>query len=175
MKTSKMLSLSSALLAASAIAFMTFAGTAAARTNIIHLDAHGCAKPTERWCVFQRRCIQKTAQCKKVSVFVAPHCNPKRCSDGRVFPTCSAAGFTLNYSVDPCKNLTSSSSSSSSSSSTESSSSSSESSTASSSSSSISVECVGCDRDAHGCYASAGYTWCAPRNRCVRPWKESCR
>ncbi|MDD5026439.1 MAG: hypothetical protein PHH13_03630 [Candidatus Peribacteraceae bacterium] len=165
MKTSKVLSLFSPLLAASAIAFMTFAGTAAARTGIIHLDAHGCAKPTERWCVFQRRCIQKTAQCKKLSVFVAPHCNPKRCSDGRVFPTCSAAGFTLNYSVDPCKNLTSSSSSFASS----------ESSTSSSSSSSISVKCVGCDRDAHGCYTSAGYTWCAPRNRCVRPWKEPCR
>lgn len=31
--------------------------------------------------------------------------------------------------------------------------------------------CVGCDVDAHGCKASAGYTWCAAENSCVRPWE----
>jgi hypothetical protein len=30
---------------------------------------------------------------------------------------------------------------------------------------------VGGDSDAHGCKASAGYTWCAKENRCVRPWE----
>ncbi len=29
---------------------------------------------------------------------------------------------------------------------------------------------VGGDRDSHGCIPSAGYTWCAPLNKCVRPW-----
>ena len=29
---------------------------------------------------------------------------------------------------------------------------------------------VGGDRDKHGCIGSAGYTWCAGLNRCVRPW-----
>jgi hypothetical protein len=30
---------------------------------------------------------------------------------------------------------------------------------------------VGGDSDPHGCKASAGYTWCAKENRCVRPWE----
>ena len=30
---------------------------------------------------------------------------------------------------------------------------------------------VGSDRDAHGCKASAGYTWCERENACVRPWE----
>jgi hypothetical protein len=30
---------------------------------------------------------------------------------------------------------------------------------------------VGADRDAHGCIASAGYTWCAREAACVRPWE----
>ncbi len=29
---------------------------------------------------------------------------------------------------------------------------------------------VGGDRDSHGCIPSAGYVWCAPLNKCVRPW-----
>lgn len=30
---------------------------------------------------------------------------------------------------------------------------------------------VGGDMDAHGCKASAGYSWCASANQCVRPWE----
>ena len=30
---------------------------------------------------------------------------------------------------------------------------------------------VGGDSDVHGCKASAGYTWCARENKCVRPWE----
>ncbi len=30
---------------------------------------------------------------------------------------------------------------------------------------------LGSDRDAHGCIGSAGYTWCAREQRCVRPWE----
>lgn len=30
---------------------------------------------------------------------------------------------------------------------------------------------VGGDRDEHGCIGSAGYSWCARENRCVRPWE----
>ncbi len=33
---------------------------------------------------------------------------------------------------------------------------------------------VGGDRDAHGCIGSAGYTWCATKNKCLRTWEESC-
>ncbi len=29
----------------------------------------------------------------------------------------------------------------------------------------------GSDQDAHGCKASAGYTWCARSSRCERPWE----
>lgn len=29
----------------------------------------------------------------------------------------------------------------------------------------------GTDRDEHGCIHSAGYSWCARENRCVRPWE----
>eukprot|EP01012_Entosiphon_sulcatum_P004747 TRINITY_DN11962_c0_g1_i1.p2 TRINITY_DN11962_c0_g1~~TRINITY_DN11962_c0_g1_i1.p2 ORF type:complete len:181 (-),score=3.34 TRINITY_DN11962_c0_g1_i1:56-574(-) len=28
--------------------------------------------------------------------------------------------------------------------------------------------------DEHGCIAGAGYTWCDPRGKCLRPWEESC-
>ena len=31
--------------------------------------------------------------------------------------------------------------------------------------------CVGCDADEHGCRASAGYSWCAAENSCVRSWE----
>lgn len=30
---------------------------------------------------------------------------------------------------------------------------------------------VGGDRDAHGCIASAGYSWCAKTNQCEMPWE----
>ncbi|GMI48348.1 hypothetical protein TrCOL_g8842 [Triparma columacea] len=36
---------------------------------------------------------------------------------------------------------------------------------------------VGGDRDSHGCIGSAGYTWCAGKSKCVRPWEvdmDSC-
>jgi len=29
----------------------------------------------------------------------------------------------------------------------------------------------GADRDEHGCIRSAGYSWCAKEDRCVRPWE----
>lgn len=29
----------------------------------------------------------------------------------------------------------------------------------------------GSDRDGHGCIGSAGYSWCARENKCVRPWE----
>ncbi len=33
---------------------------------------------------------------------------------------------------------------------------------------------VGGDRDEHGCIGSAGYSWCANKNKCLRTWEESC-
>jgi len=30
---------------------------------------------------------------------------------------------------------------------------------------------VGGDRDTHGCLPSAGYSWCARENACMRPWE----
>jgi len=30
------------------------------------------------------------------------------------------------------------------------------------------------DRDSHGCYSSAGYTWCGVKNKCIRTWEEKC-
>ena len=33
---------------------------------------------------------------------------------------------------------------------------------------------VGGDKDAHGCIASAGYTWCVVKNKCLRTWEEKC-
>ena len=33
---------------------------------------------------------------------------------------------------------------------------------------------VGNDRDSHGCISSAGYTWCAVKNKCLRTWEEKC-
>jgi hypothetical protein len=35
-------------------------------------------------------------------------------------------------------------------------------------------ELVGNDRDEHGCIGSAGYTWCAAKNKCLRTWEEAC-
>jgi hypothetical protein len=39
---------------------------------------------------------------------------------------------------------------------------------------SLCIPMVGGDRDAHGCIGSAGYTWCAVKNKCLRPFEESC-
>jgi hypothetical protein len=33
---------------------------------------------------------------------------------------------------------------------------------------------VGNDRDENGCIASAGYTWCEPKGKCLRLWEEEC-
>ncbi len=33
---------------------------------------------------------------------------------------------------------------------------------------------VGNDRDEHGCIGSAGYTWCAAKEKCLRIWEENC-
>ena len=36
------------------------------------------------------------------------------------------------------------------------------------------VNIVGGDSDIHGCKASAGYSWCEVKNKCLRPWEEKC-
>lgn len=33
---------------------------------------------------------------------------------------------------------------------------------------------VGNDTDAHGCKPSAGYSWCAAKQKCIRVWEEPC-
>ena len=33
---------------------------------------------------------------------------------------------------------------------------------------------IGGDKDAHGCLGSAGYSWCAVKNKCLRVWEEKC-
>jgi len=33
---------------------------------------------------------------------------------------------------------------------------------------------VGGDKDQYGCIPSAGYSWCAAKNRCIRSWEELC-
>lgn len=33
---------------------------------------------------------------------------------------------------------------------------------------------VGGDKDEHGCIGSAGYTWCEPKQQCLREWEEPC-
>lgn len=33
---------------------------------------------------------------------------------------------------------------------------------------------VGGDKDEHGCIGSAGYTWCEPKEKCLRVWEEEC-
>ena len=35
-------------------------------------------------------------------------------------------------------------------------------------------EIIGGDRDEHGCIGSAGYTWCASKQKCLRTWEEEC-
>ena len=32
----------------------------------------------------------------------------------------------------------------------------------------------GSDRDEYGCIPSAGYEWCEPLQKCIRPWEEEC-
>ncbi len=32
----------------------------------------------------------------------------------------------------------------------------------------------GGDKDEHGCIPSAGYKWCEAKQKCIRPWEESC-
>jgi hypothetical protein len=33
---------------------------------------------------------------------------------------------------------------------------------------------VGNDSDSHGCKASAGYSWCEAKQKCLRAWEENC-
>ena len=33
---------------------------------------------------------------------------------------------------------------------------------------------VGNDEDEHGCKASAGYSWCESKQKCLRTWEEKC-
>jgi len=33
---------------------------------------------------------------------------------------------------------------------------------------------VGNDTDEHGCIGSAGYSWCEPKNTCLRIWEQAC-
>ena len=39
---------------------------------------------------------------------------------------------------------------------------------------STSTPIVGGDKDAHGCIGSAGYSWCAEKDKCLRVWEEKC-
>ncbi len=34
---------------------------------------------------------------------------------------------------------------------------------------------LGNDSDEHGCKASAGYSWCEPLKKCIRPWETECK
>lgn len=33
---------------------------------------------------------------------------------------------------------------------------------------------IGGDRDGHGCIPSAGYSWCAEKQKCIRVWEDNC-
>jgi len=33
---------------------------------------------------------------------------------------------------------------------------------------------IGGEQDAHGCYLSAGYSWCTASSKCIRIWEEYC-
>lgn len=33
---------------------------------------------------------------------------------------------------------------------------------------------IGNETDEHGCLLMAGYTWCEPKQRCIRTWEEEC-
>ena len=37
-----------------------------------------------------------------------------------------------------------------------------------------SPQLVGNDRDEHGCIGSAGYSWCATKQKCIRIFEEDC-
>ena len=41
-------------------------------------------------------------------------------------------------------------------------------------SSPASTQIMGGDTDVHGCIPTAGYTWCASKNKCLRTWEEDC-
>lgn len=34
---------------------------------------------------------------------------------------------------------------------------------------------IGGETDEHGCYLTAGYSWCAAKQKCLRPWEEECK
>lgn len=38
----------------------------------------------------------------------------------------------------------------------------------------VQPEALGSDRDEHGCIASAGYSWCEAKGKCLRVWEEKC-
>ena len=33
---------------------------------------------------------------------------------------------------------------------------------------------IGGQKDEHGCLTAAGYSWCAAKNKCIRPWEQYC-
>ena len=33
---------------------------------------------------------------------------------------------------------------------------------------------IGGDKDEHGCYIAAGYSWCETKQKCLRNWEEIC-
>lgn len=33
---------------------------------------------------------------------------------------------------------------------------------------------IGGDKDEYGCYIAAGYSWCEPKQKCIRIWEEGC-
>lgn len=35
-------------------------------------------------------------------------------------------------------------------------------------------ELIGGNKDEYGCMIAAGYSWCAEKNKCLRPWEEPC-
>jgi len=37
-----------------------------------------------------------------------------------------------------------------------------------------SEQLIGGDKDAHGCLAAAGYSWCEAKSKCLRTWEEKC-
>lgn len=33
---------------------------------------------------------------------------------------------------------------------------------------------LGGEKDKHGCYTMAGYSWCESKQKCIRIWEEDC-